>query len=233
MKYFFNNARFGTAPLSLDASASWLFKRWLIVAAPLAVGLGVFYAVNGPLFFEMMEIDARSQVGEEVRDEALAAFNQILFWPFGLFFLSIVLSIWYSVVEFRYLTGGVRLENVALQSEMPAPFVYRVYILFWAAILVLLGLIGGLAAVAFADHEESVAGLPMGVWQFLPIILVIVFFLFYGLLRTLFVDVTLPKCACETMSVENAADLDRVIQSSADLPSHGEGLADALDVGGF
>jgi hypothetical protein len=24
-----------------------------------------------------------------------------------------------------------------------------------------------------------------------------------------------------------------VIQSSADLPSHGEGLADALDVGGF
>ena len=42
MKYFFNNARFGTAPLSLEASGRWLFKRWLVVAAPLAVGLAFF-----------------------------------------------------------------------------------------------------------------------------------------------------------------------------------------------
>jgi hypothetical protein len=29
------------------------------------------------------------------------------------------------------------------------------------------------------------------------------------------------------------ADLENVIQASTDVPSHGEGLADALDVGGF
>lgn len=72
-----------------------------------------------------------------------------------------------------------------------------------------------------------------GLAQILPIGLLITFFLFYGILRTLLVDVTLLKRACATMSVANPQELDSVIQSSADLPSHGEGLADALDVGGF
>jgi uncharacterized membrane protein YjgN (DUF898 family) len=231
MKYFFNNARFGTAPLSLEASGRWLFKRWLVVAAPLAVGLAFFYIVNGPLFLEMMEIDARSQAGEEVGDEALALLNQILLWPIALFFLSIVLSIWYGVVEFRYLTNGVQLKNVGLRSEISAPFVYRVYLVFWVAFLILGGLMAGL--VALLVGAISAIAQNTGLAQILPIGLLITFFLFYGILRTLLVDVTLLKRACATMSVANPQELDSVIQSSADLPSHGEGLADALDVGGF
>jgi len=231
MKYFFNNARFGTAPLSLEASGRWLFKRWLVVAAPLAVGLAFFYIVNGPLFLEMMEIDARSQAGEEVGDEALALLNQILLWPIALFFLSIVLSIWYGVVEFRYLTNGVQLKNVGLRSEISAPFVYRVYLVFWVAFLILGGLMAGL--VALLVGAISAIAQNAGLAQILPIGLLITFFLFYGILRTLLVDVTLLKRACATMSVANPQELDSVIQSSADLPSHGEGLADALDVGGF
>ncbi|MGB0630486.1 MAG: YjgN family protein [Alphaproteobacteria bacterium] len=233
MKYFFGNARFGTATLSLDASGRWLFKRWLIVAAPLAVGLGFFYVINGPIFIEMMDINARSEAGEEVGEEALALVNAIQYWPFALFFVSMVLGIWYGVVEFRYLTGGVRMGNVALRSEMPAPFVYRVYILFWIAFLILGGIIAGLAGWGISESAEPGGQRSFGIWQILSIGLFIVLFLFYGILRTLFVDVTLLKRACETLSVDNPQELDNVIQSSADLPRHGEGLADALDLGGF
>ena len=97
-------------------------------------------------------------------------------------------------------------------------------------------MLGGLIAVltgwAIAESAEPGDG-SIGIWQILSIGFFIVFFLFYGLLRTLFVDVTLLKRACNTLSVDNLQELDNVIQSSADLPSHGEGLADALDVGGF
>ena len=179
----------------------------------------------------MLEIDARSQAGEEVGDEALALLNQILLWPIALFFLSIVLSIWYGVVEFRYLTNGVHLKNVGLRSEISAPFVYRVYSVFRVAFLILGGLMAGL--IALLVGAISAIAQNTGLAQILPIGLLITFFLFYGILRTLLVDVTLLKRACATMSVANPQELDSVIQSSADLPSHGEGLADALDVGGF
>ena len=232
MKYFFGNARFGTAKLSMDANGLWLFKRWLVVAMPLAVGLGFFFVINGPIFIEMMDINARSEAGEEAREEALALFDAIQYWPLALFCVSLVLGIWYSVVEFRFLISAVRTGSVTLRSEMPAPFVYRVYIIFWISLLTLGGLIAGLAGWAIAESAELGAR-SFGILQILPIGFFIIFFLFYGLLRTLFVDVTLLKRACDTLSVDNPQELDNVIQSSADLPSHGEGLADALDVGGF
>ena len=60
----------------------------------------------------------------------------------------------------------------------------------------------------------------------------LVYFL-YGFTRKLFLEVPLLKLACTTLLLEQHEALERTAQSSAALPGHGEGLADALDVGGF
>lgn len=57
--------------------------------------------------------------------------------------------------------------------------------------------------------------------------------LFLGILRTLLLDIPLLRHACETLEISNAEALEEVVQSSAAVPSYGEGTAEALDVGGF
>ena len=49
----------------------------------------------------------------------------------------------------------------------------------------------------------------------------------------LIVHVTILGHVCRTLAIENPASLDDIVQSSAALPRRGEGLADALDMGGF
>ena len=55
----------------------------------------------------------------------------------------------------------------------------------------------------------------------------------FGLAKTLMVKLTLLGSVCETLMLAQPEALERTAQSTATLPGHGEGLADALDVGGF
>ena len=60
-----------------------------------------------------------------------------------------------------------------------------------------------------------------------------ILYLLLGIAYTLFVEVTVLAHICRTLAVENPDTLDDVTQSSAARPRRGEGLADALDIGGF
>jgi uncharacterized membrane protein YjgN (DUF898 family) len=227
MKYFFNHARFGTASLSLDCSGGWLFKRWIVFAIPFAIGIGAFFGLNWETFAEMGTMEEKSAKGQDMADELLALFQQIEYWPLAIFVASTLIRIWYSVVEFRYMVSGLRIVAVSIQSNIPVAFVYRVYALFWLAVLGLVGLIT-LSTLYFPLHLDAPP-----IAHMLTVLTVLALFPLLGILKTIFVDVTLLKRVCATLSIENVADLEKVVQSSADLPSHGEGLADALDVGGF
>ena len=224
MKYFFNHARFGTTPLSLDCSGGWLFKRWIVIAIPGVMGIVAFYGLNWETFAELSTIDEKSAEGQDVTHEMLALFQQIEYWPLAIFIASSLMSIWYSVVEFRYMVSGLRIDAVSIQSNIPVPFVYRIYALFWLPVL---GLVGLITSTFYLFHSDALDFVP------LTVLTVLVLFPLLGIFKTIFVDVTLLKRVCATLSIENVADLEKVVQSSADVPSHGEGLADALDVGGF
>ena len=92
-----------------------------------------------------------------------------------------------------------------------------------------IGLVAAVFRVSF-DWDQNDAFGAGGSGHIALTVLFLLFFFSFGLLRTLFIDVALLKRACETMTVDNPQDLDRVIQSPANLPSHGEGLADARGV---
>lgn len=232
MRYFFNNARFGASTISLDASARWLFSRWLVVTVPFAVAIVLFAALNWSLFHEFLLLNDEAQQGAEVSGQLSAAVDRINYWPLTLTAISFVVGIWYSVIEFRYLLSHVRLGDIVLKSEITPAFVYRVYLLFWSAIL--LFILGACVLLVLISHSiGGVNEVPGAAASGVILLGLVLVFFFYGILRTLFVDVTLLKRACATLTVSNPAALDAVVQASADLPSHGEGLADALDVGGF
>ena len=232
MRYFFNHARFGTAGLSLDASARWLFPRWLAVGAPFALSVALYAALNWSVFAEIVALNARAQEGAEVGRALSEAGARLVHWPLLFIVLGSILGVWYSVVEFRYLLGRVTLGPVTLHAGIGTPFVYRVYVVFWGAVLASFLALGGIMAAAGQFGGGTGGPLAPALAGFI----VLAFFLFIvllGILRTLFVDVTLLKRACATLTIGNPAALDDVLQASADLPGHGEGLADALDVGGF
>lgn len=230
LKYFFRNARFGGTNLALSAQAMWLFPRWLVVGAPYAFAVGLFGALNWQVFAGIWVLNNKAAQGADVGPEMTALLAQIIHWPLYFIALSIVLGIWYGVVEFRYLIGNLTLGKVALKSSITPAFVYRVHILFWAVFLVAVTLIGVL--IIWSGVEVPANGTPVGM-QILAVFGFVAAYFLFGAARTLFIDVTLLKRACATLEIENADELDNVIQSSADLPGHGEGLADALDVGGF
>ncbi len=48
-----------------------------------------------------------------------------------------------------------------------------------------------------------------------------------------FVQQRLIRYLCERLTVEGTVDVDSVLQSKAPLDKTGEGLADALDIGGI
>jgi uncharacterized membrane protein YjgN (DUF898 family) len=230
IRYFINHARFGNTPLSLDITARWLFPRWVIVAIPFGTSIALLVALNWSTYGEMLALDAQAQQGADVNDELLAVFSNFVYWPVTLTVIGIVANIWYSVVEFRYLIGNISLGAATLTSELAPAFVYRVYILFWLAFIAIAGLLGyfvmDFSGGLFAGDQMKAADIA-------GFVVIFVYFFLYGALKTLFVDITLLKRVCATLSGENTEDLNTAVQSSADMPGHGEGLADALDVGGF
>ena len=65
------------------------------------------------------------------------------------------------------------------------------------------------------------------------LIAALLFLIFRNFAKTVVLDLPLLRHACETLEVSNAGALEEVVQSSAAVPSYGEGTAEALDVGGF
>ena len=226
-RYLANNARFGTTCFSFEGSAFPLFLRWSVVMAPaLAAGL-LFFLVNAELLAYFW-----SQLRHEVPDlESIIDTLEYFNWqPLGLLLVSAVFRVWYRVGEFRYVVNAVRIGGYRLGSGLKAKSVYKFY--FWFYFLFFLCVV---AAVIFAEVsglldsaiEEDELGLLIGLLVFVS------GYWLYGLCKTLFVKISLLALACETLSIQEPEVLGRAVQSTAALPGHGEGLADALDVGGF
>ena len=84
-----------------------------------------------------------------------------------------------------------------------------------------------------ADYMDEINLKATSISNILALAVIVLFLLFRNFARTLILHLPLLKHACETLEIRNAGALDEVAQSSAAVPSYGEGTAEALDVGGF
>ena len=152
-------------------------------------------------------------------------------WPLLLLLLPVIAFVRYRAVELRYFLDNLRAGDAGLRSELGTGFFVAVHLAGWAAtLLIVLGvpILFVFALAASGMEEAAVAATIIGfsiVWVILYVLL--------GIAYTLFVEVTILAHVCRTLAIENPACLDDIVQASAALPRRGEGLADALDVGGF
>lgn len=235
-RYFARNARFGSTSVSFNARAGGLFRRWLTVAAPGLAAIGLFIAVNEEGFEALGSLWNALREGKVITNPvALVLFvvRKFNLMPLWLVVLSFSLFVWYRVGEFRYFVNAMRIGETRLSSRMDTAIVYGVYFAFivvivGAALFLLFGVLGSL--IGFLKLG-GITG--KQVIFLITTLLLLAIYWFYGFVRMLFVKVALLTNICETLSLERQEALDRTVQATAALPSHGEGLADALDVAGL
>ncbi len=229
-RYFANNIRFGTTRFSFEGGTARLFLRWLVVAAPALAALLLFVLANKEALAVFL-----SQLGGEMLDppsivRSVGRFNLA---PLGLVPVSAVLFVWYRVCEFRHLVSAVRIGATRLESRLAAGPVYGILLAFYMCVGFagfVLALMAGVVVGAFKVAEVPLN--PFAVTVVAVLVSGAAYWLF-GLLKTVMVKITLLESVCRTLTLAQSEALDLTVQSTAALPGHGEGLADALDVGGF
>ena len=160
-------------------------------------------------------------------------------WLLGIILAPFTLGLsllWYAAYKARYFASQTRF--VSLKFELPVTFgdLARIYIPFYLVLLVLFGLVAILAAIfgAFAAFTGNSAGGFQGA-ALAPIVMIIVFLGFAILvpaLQILMITHRVMLLLAQRLEIEGPADPEAILQSVAAAPRTGEGLADALDVGG-
>ena len=226
-RYFANNVRFGTTGFSFESGGAFpLFLRWLVVIVPALAGVLLFILVNAEAWGRLWSIIDELAVEPDI---LLFLLEEADSWPLGLLLVSAVFRVWYRVFEFRYLVNSVRIGGQRLSSLLhPGPVYgiqYRFNVLFYV-VLFIVGITFARATMDVSKEDEVVVAL-------IVVLVAVAGYWLYGLCKILFVKISLLALTCKTLLIQEPEVLARAVQSTAALPGHGEGLADALDVGGF
>ena len=232
-RYLINHARFGVTGLSLEVRGGRMFLPWLAVTAALVAAVGVLTAINAQALVEVWTASRdAAAAGVYVPGSTIEEFfGRLQLWPLVLLVLPVLAYARYRAVEFRYLLDNVRAGEAGLRSSLGTAFFVAIHVLGWTLVVVVMLVLPGLSfyAIAVADLPEGVlGGVLIGFFVIWALLLLVV-----NLAYILVVNVTILAHVCRTLAIENPASLDDIVQSSAATLRRGEGLADALDLGGF
>ena len=164
----------------------------------------------------------------------------LLAWVFLLPTLGLT-YVWYRTREFRYFAGKSRCGALSFASDLGAGSMIRIVVVF----VLLAGLVVGLLFVAIAvlavanpelveAMQRAGASLPFDLGEIDLtgyVIGLVAFFPAISLLRMLFLVHPLLRRVLPSVSVIGEEDFSAIAQRTQSMPRHGEGLADALDVG--
>jgi uncharacterized membrane protein YjgN (DUF898 family) len=243
-RYKMRHTFFGNLSGQFVGSGTRLFLRgillWLLILGPFAAGLAFAAAtvdwsalaaavLSGLAGFERLEKSPSTLLaaGFLTMASAWAIFAAVVFYPL---FRAIVMRWWLS---------GLRLGGVASQSQLRTGQIYAVYGRFlWFAFLfslfssVVAGFLFGLYTVAAKD-----LGLSGEVAEISVIVLglagYVAMMLGYSTIYQATVTIRFWKLSFETTDLTGLEALDGVAARGEASGAFGEGLADALDVGGL
>jgi uncharacterized membrane protein YjgN (DUF898 family) len=211
--YRITNTRFGNAEGQFTGKTFPLMKRWLILWV-------------GPFVFGLIAISIiipSENLLELTRFTIFAAFAQLT-WPF-------LVWPWYRANEFRYFTSQTHIGPLSFESDFQTKDYYKLFLKFAAFMLLILGLLGGIAAqlaVIFAVAMEQFLMVATGV------IFYLVSFFIGSSLKELILNQGFWRQAAGRLTVHGLDAMQDVIGTGVkDEAATGEGLADALDFGGI
>jgi len=228
-RYQITHTRIGETAVSFRGSGRDLILTWLSVLAPVLIIL-LSNALHFYLLLETVEVSP-TQSAPNVNASPLAVFqiqaipNWLVAVNLAALIVMVVAWFYYSVYVAQYQISSMYLDNASINSKLP------IGRLFAYAALALVVLAIPIVFLGYALFTGQGAGF---ISLFLSTIPALIFvFLIAPIAWTLIFTFELIKQLFITATVTNPAVLEDVVQSAKASQKTGEGLADALDIGGL
>lgn len=140
--------------------------------------------------------------------------------------------VWYSAFRIRYLAGQTRYQSMGFSLPVTFGNLAKIVLPFYLVLLLIFAIVsGGVGASAYL-LGQSAEQLEVIFVQFVPIISILIIAIIAPVLQLVMLTHRFIRLVAERMEFTGDFDLDAIMQSAAQRPQSGEGLADALDIGG-
>ena len=144
----------------------------------------------------------------------------------------------YRVYEFEYFVRSSTVGDTSFETDLAPRTVYKLTLIYMLLMIVGVGALFGLSFVIGelieAASRPAMLDAPHPQYLLLGVLaLILVLLGVLSIVKTGWLQFDLVRFISRSLRITNLAAVDAVVQSSRDIPSRGEGLADAPDVGDF
>jgi uncharacterized membrane protein YjgN (DUF898 family) len=245
-RFKMRNTYLGNLPGRFEGTAGSLFLRgillWIIVIGPLIAALvGVIAA------FDMKAIDDLARGGGAVAIRRVTTNNPAFSAALGLgvgaitwsFLAAFVLYPVFQAIVLRWWVNGVRFGDVVVSSHLRTGQVYGAYLRFigWSFVFSTMASIAVAICFLLIKLIIDKPGMNSGGAEIVGAVIGLVGYvavaLGYSTIYQVKVRLGLWRMTAESVDLKNTAVLEQVSSVGAPSSPVGEGLADALNVGGF
>jgi uncharacterized membrane protein YjgN (DUF898 family) len=250
-RFKMRNTWLGNLQGRFEGSASGLFIRglfmWLVVMGPLIGSLVAFIlALDPALLRELVSTnddDALSRLVQAHPDVAFASAFGIsaLVWTM---LAAMLLYPVFQAMVLRWWSSGLRFGDMAASSTLRTGEVYATYLRYigWSIVFSTIATFALIAVGAAVAALLWTTGLTEKEWfsnigeiatAILGLVIYVAFALGYAAIYQVKVRLGLWRALANSTGLSNTATLDTISSVGAPASAVGEGLADALNVGGF
>ena len=238
---------YGNLQGRFDGSGFRLFLRgvpmWLLVAGPLVFALA--FSVATVEWDKVVEAAINTGSGADFINQLETAFPAV-YTAIVISVVAFAMSVLMTAVLFpvfqammlRWWLSGLRFSTLTIRSDLRTGAIYGAYLRFlWYGLLFLIAeVVAGVAALMIANPALAALGKPDAAEIAEAVIglgLYVTTMLGFSAIYQGTVKITLWRSGVESITLTGADALDRVDAEGAPSSAVGEGLADALNVGGF
>jgi uncharacterized membrane protein YjgN (DUF898 family) len=242
-RFKMRNTSYGDLQGRFEGSGLSLFLRglpmWLLIVGPIVVGLGVLSAqIDWDALSRLMDKGVDAETGQVIGNMLAPGIGVAIA---AVTTSCIALPLLYPVfqaVKLRWWLSGLRFGEVTVTSRLRVGQVYRVYLrllLYLLLLGLLAGIMGGLIVFAFVGIVRLAHNATL--MQLIPsailLVLYVVVMIGSSTIYQVIVAAGLWRLGAETSALSGEAALDGVRATGSASSALGEGLADALGVGGI
>jgi uncharacterized membrane protein YjgN (DUF898 family) len=242
-RFKMRNTSYGDLQGRFEGSGLSLFLRglpmWLLIVGPIVVGLGVLSAqIDWDALSRLMDKGGDAETGQVIGNMLAPGIGVAIA---AVTTSCIALPLLYPVfqaVKLRWWISGLRFGEVTVTSRLRVGQVYRVYLrllLYLLLLGLLAGIMGGLIVFAFVGIVRLAHNATL--MQLIPsailLVLYVVVMIGSSTIYQVIVAAGLWRLGAETSALSGEAALDGVRATGSASSALGEGLADALGVGGI
>jgi uncharacterized membrane protein YjgN (DUF898 family) len=246
-RFKMRNTYYGNLQGRFEGSGVRLFLRglpmWFFVAGPIAFALQ--FSISTVEWDKVIAAGAASGGGTDFVNQLETAFpdvySAIVIWIAALSISVIMVALLFPAFQammLRWWIGGLRLETLTVRSELHTGAIYAAYLRFlWygivfafaLVILAALSLAGVYGALTQSDRSDliEIATAAIGLMTYVTAMLG------FSAIYQGTVKFALWRCGVESIWLQGASILEHVNAQGTPSSAVGEGLADALNVGGF